>query len=340
MDVKIECTTPNADDLSIIWENREINIEAIEADAERDVKPDLEELQKLLGSSNPIDTESQIDKHIRNLRSMVLDASKRLIVMEEDLTGSKEQYEQAFNESQSLRKQFQEYQTSNRVDIQKMEDRILSLRLQCDEKLGDVYFQKERYACNMLIEQRKCDLAKDYSRKQKKITSIVKNDISQLQKDIKKEIDLHIESDVNCEALEKDVNMLESMNANMQISLGELEKSGDMAMRLTLEFKENLARKTDHLNQSKQEHHRLLENYKILSKEKNSYLHLRHELDKSETCVVPNNQYDLNRDIKQRDETLKETRDQLKTLESNLQEAQEKIQKYNLEATALIPTKE
>merc|ERR1719510_2838620 len=111
-------------------------------------------------------------------------------------------------------------------------------------------------------------------------------------------------------------------------------------MRLTLEFKENLARKTDHLNQLKQERHRLLENHKILSKEKNSYLHLTHELDQSEACVVPNSQYDLNKDIKQRDETLKETRDQLRILEANLQEAQEKIQKYNLEATALIPTKE
>lgn len=332
MEIKKECTTPLTDELSIIWENRELDIEAIEADAERDVKPDLEQLQKLLETSNPIDVESQIDKQLKNLRSMLLDTSNRFIAMEEHLKGSEDQYEHIFNELQSSRKQLQENQMSSRVEMQKMDDRILSVRLQCDEKLSDLYFQKERYACNMLIEQRKCDIAIDYSRKQTKITSGMKKDIFQLQKDINKESELELESDLNCEALEKDVNMLESMNEKLHGSVAELERSVDMAMRLSLEFKENLARKTNHLNQLQQEHHRLLENNKIHSNEINCQLQLGYELDQTEARGLPNTQSHLHIDIRERDEKVKEARDQLRILESKLQEAEEKIQKYNLDA--------
>lgn len=336
MEPKEEKPLLDNNDLSVVWENRELDLEAIEADSERDVKPDLEELNKLLQPNlKPIDLESRVETRMQSLRSAISSAANNHAQMEENLNALKEQHECMYDEYQSLQRQVEESLLTKKVHVQKMNNRILSLRLESDEKLTDVYFQKERYSCDLLIQQRQCDLSVEHKRKQSMKISNMKKDVNNIEKDIQKEAGLLGEFDANCETLEKDVNMLENMNTNLHNSLIELENSVDMVVRLSLEFKENLARKVNCVEHLKKENKRLLEKNQNLVMEIKPCLIVEKEnsIAGEEISNILSDTLSYENGFAKLDEKIEKTRSELTIQDNKLKAAELKIRDYNLQAT-------
>jgi hypothetical protein len=245
-------------DLSVVWENSELNLEAIEADAEKDIKPDIQELNKiLLASNNATSFNGRAQTRLDHLRASIVSVSQSRTEIEESLNSTKDQLENAYNEHKALERECTEFCFSSRIDIEKMEDRLLSLKLDCDNKLIDEKFEEERYSCDAVIQQRQCDLLRDYSRKIILKSSNKTKEGLQYQNDLKKEYDLQSELDKHCENLEKDLDMLQNTNENLEKSLTQLEKSVDIVIEDSMELKEKLAVQNFLYDQLQQENQRL-----------------------------------------------------------------------------------
>jgi len=326
----------NQKGIDIIWENQELNIDAIEADAERDIKPDKNELDRM--------TERKLlgDEYLKgnkwqNLRASLSSAADCCEKSEESLKELEEQCKSMFDEYQFTSKQFEESLMSGRVNTQKLQDKVLFAKLECDEKLRDVYFQKERYACDLSIQQRKCDTSRDFSRKQSFLISNTKKQITLLQKDIERETNMQSELENQFETLEKDISVLEEMTENNHQSLIDVESNIEMAVRVSLEYKENVAQKDHEISILNQEYQRLLEINQVLSnKVRSTKMVCDDPTHPPESVVLKSS---VTKESEHCDPEIKAKQIELEKLISEFNAAEAKLESYNDQANNWITNK-
>jgi len=314
----------NQEGIDIIWENQELNIDAIEADAERDIKPDKNELDRMM--ERKLD-EYQKGNNWQNLRASLSSAADCLEKSEESLKELEEQCKSMFNEYQFTSKQLEEHFMSGRVNTQKLQDKVLSTKLEFDEKLRDVYFQKERFGCDLSIHQRKCDISKDFSRKQSFLIANTKKQITLIQKDIEKENNMQSELENQFEALEKDISVLEEMTETNHQSLIEVESNLQMVVRVSLEYKENVAQKDNEISLLNQEYQRLLEINQVLSNKVSSTKMLCDDPTHPHESLVLKSS--VTKESDDSDLVIKTKQTELEKLISEFNAAEAKLESYN-----------
>jgi len=324
-------------DVKVLWENQFLDIDAIEADVESDVKPDKYALDKIIAKSFVVEEYSKGNK-CQNLRSSLSGAAKSYGEINENLREMEEHTESMLNERQLTSKQFEESLISGRMNIQKSEDKLLSMKLECDNKLRDIYVQKERYECESSIYQRKHDLSRDFTRKQGLFVSNMKKQITQFQKDIQREIDLQSELETQTEVLEKDIKSLEDTNESLHCKLLELERNVEIEVQLSLEYKENIARKDNEITVLNKEYQRLVEKNEELKKEvqnikleKKDEILKSSEFSKQDTSTI--------KDSTICDEEIKIKEKELENILLEINAAETKVAALNVQANNYISNK-
>merc|ERR1719242_2238859 len=129
--------------------------------------------------------------------------------------------------------------------------------------------------------------------------------------------------------------MLENMNTNLHNSLIELENSVDMVVRLSLDFKANLARKVNCVEHLKKENKRLLEKNQNLVMEIKPCLIVEKEnsIAGEEISNILSDTLSYENGFAKLDEEIEKTRSELTIQDNKLKAAELKIRDYNLQAT-------